>query len=120
MTWHRVWKRTFATEEEADVAYDRLLASQEHRLEFMVVDVDRETGNSLTVAYSDIGLEAVAQAIEKSYHPPEPETACTCGHQFSVHDHEDEESVCHVCQCPGFDRADWPPKEWGTIEEVRP
>lgn len=120
MTRQRIWTRTFATEEEADVVYDRLCAAEEHRLEFMVVQVERIDGNTIVVDFLPGGIQKLATFIESTYSPPDTTTLCTCGHPLQLHDEEDREDddPCHVCECTGFDRADWPPREWGTEEKV--
>lgn len=118
MSWKRVWERTFATEEEADVVYDRMLAAEEHCLPFMVVSVERFDGNTVRVDYVTNGLDKLARAIEETYTPPSSDTPCKCGHTMELHDHtdQDEDDPCHVCACRSFERSDWPPDTWGKVE----
>lgn len=120
MSWQRVWERTFATEEEADIVYDRLLAAEEHRVPFMVVSVERFDGNTIRVDYITNGLDKMAARIEETYSPPEAGTPCKCGHTLAMHDHtaQDEDDPCHICGCQSFERSDWPPAEWAAKEEV--
>lgn len=106
MNWAEVWRHTFTTEEEADVAYELM-----ERETGPLLDVDRLTGTTVTAAFSASALEAIIARVEESYHPPTEDTLCICGHRLVLHDEADEEGTCHVCQCPGYERADWPTPE---------
>lgn len=117
MTGVRVWERTFATEEEADVVYDRMLTAEEHKLPFMIVEVERFDGHTVRVDYMTTGLDKLAHKIEATYSPPQPETVCTCGHQLAIHNSQIEDDPCERCPCDAFERADWPPDGWGEKGE---
>jgi hypothetical protein len=96
-----VWERNFATEDEADEAYEQFLDHVDHPQ----LEVDRYDGNTVRVYLDTHALESRAQMIEAAMEPHTITTACSCGHMAAAHKGED--SLCSVddCECIGFERA---------------
>lgn len=92
-----VWERGFATEDEADDAYDAMMDWLSAPLE-----VDRFDGHTVRVYLDTKVLESRAQVIEASYTPATLTCPCKCGHIAAVH--KGEESLCEACDCRGYER----------------
>lgn len=97
---HAVWERSFATEDEADEAYEQF----ERWVGHAPLEVDRLDGHTVRVYLDTKVLESRAQLVEASYKPTTLNSLCSCGHRAERH--ISEESYCNVpdCGCRGFER----------------
>jgi hypothetical protein len=98
-----VWERGFATEDEADEAYEQFMDWLHAPFE-----VDRFDGYTVRVYLDTKMMESKAQLIEASYTPATLTCPCVCAHIAAAH--TGEESLCSVngCECRGFERAEGP------------
>jgi hypothetical protein len=107
-----VWRRTFATEELCDVAYERLVKMEQDRDPTLLTEADRRSGTEIEITISLDPLDELMHDMEVGYTPPEGSTPCSCGHNMAGHDtgdrHHDMPCKRKGCACEGFDRADWP------------
>lgn len=90
-----VWERMFVTEDEADVAYERVG-------EWLVAPLlaDRLDGHTIRVYLDTKQLETRCQIVETEYEPPTIVSVCTCGHIAASHERDGE---CRACgNCNGF------------------
>lgn len=97
--WLRVvWERMFATEDEADIAYERFGTWMTDPLV-----CDRLDGNTIRVYLDYQLMESCAQKAEADYEPPTLTTVCECGHVSMAHE---TDGSCRTCRtCDGFIRA---------------
>lgn len=93
--WLRVvWERAFVTEDEADVAYERVGEWVKSPLL-----ADRFDGNTIRVYLDTRQLESWCQIVEAEYELPTIVSVCGCGHMVASHDRDGE---CRVCVCRAF------------------
>lgn len=94
-----VWERGFATEDEADEAYEQFLEVAQAPLE-----VDRLDAHTVRFYLDTKALESRAQIIEAEYEPTTVMTVCQCGHVAAAHRGEDTSCEAHACKCRSFER----------------
>jgi hypothetical protein len=98
-----VWERGFATEDEADEAYEQFERWLDAHPGLLC---DRFDGNTIRVYVEKDTLEAKAQMIEVAFEPPTVSDRCTCGHIALSHRGEDVSCSVDGCTCRAFARED--------------
>lgn len=87
-----VWERSFVTEDEADVAYERVGEWLQAPLL-----ADRLDGNTIRVYLDTRQLESWSQIVETEYEPPTIVSVCECGHIAASHNLDGECRACRTC-----------------------
>lgn len=96
-----IWERSFATEDEADEAYERMLEGPSN---VAPLETDRYDGHTVRLYLDQRHLEAKAQLVESEFVPTTITCYCACGHIAAAH--KGEESSCTVerCACRAYER----------------